>query len=46
MRAKLNSIYKRDKSGSAADEFQSGNGPIEYTEQTDEGFVGLEAPLG
>lgn len=44
IRAKLNKIYDRESNGSN-DTSASGNGPIEYTEQTEEGFVGLEAPL-
>lgn len=46
IRAKVNKIHDREKSTGADDEFHSGNGPIEYTEQTEHGFVGLEAPLG
>jgi hypothetical protein len=49
IRGKLNKIYDREhkRSSSAEDEFQpSGNGPIDYTEQSENGFVGLEAPLG
>jgi len=45
IRAKLNNIYDRESNGSN-DKSTSGNGPIEYTEQTEEGFVGLEAPMG
>jgi hypothetical protein len=44
IRAKLNKIYDRESNGSK-DTSASGNGPIEYTEQTENGFVGLEAPL-
>jgi hypothetical protein len=45
IRAKLNKIYDRESNGTD-DNSASGNGPIEYTEQTEEGFVGLEAPMG
>lgn len=44
VRAKLNKIYKRESNGSN-DNSTSGTGPIEYTEQTEEGFMGLEAPM-
>jgi hypothetical protein len=44
VRAKMNKIYDRESNGSK-DNSASGDGPIEYTEQTEEGFVGLEAPL-
>lgn len=44
VRAKLNNVYKRESNGSNVNS-TSGTGPIEYTEQTEEGFMGLEAPL-
>lgn len=48
-RAKLDKIYNRkthNRSDEDDSEYTSGNGPIRYTEQTENGFVGLEAPLG
>jgi hypothetical protein len=49
IRGKLNKVYDREhkRSSNAEDDFHpSGNGPIDYTEQSEDGFVGLEAPLG
>jgi hypothetical protein len=47
-RAKLNKIHESetDTNTSYNDSRHSDTGPIKYTEQTEQGFVGLEAPLG
>lgn len=47
-RAKLNKIHEGEanRDTSYNDSRHSDNGPIKYTEQTEQGFVGLEAPLG
>jgi len=47
IRAKVLKVHEFDSTDTSYnDSRHSDNRPIKYTEQTEQGFVGLEAPLG